>query len=61
MKKQQLVPAELIGKFDSLREASQGFAQWQKENRRPGRPRTRDTGVTLGTLRQMVKGKAAEQ
>ena len=61
MKKEQLVPAELIGKFDSLIEASQGFAQWQKENRRPGRPHTRDTGISLGTLRQMVKGKAAEQ
>jgi hypothetical protein len=59
--KNEKAPAELIGKFENISDAVQGFEQWKKENRRPGRPRTRDTGISLGTLRQMVKGKAAEQ
>lgn len=49
------VPIELLGKFDSLVEAAAALSKWKRENRGPGRPRTRDCGVSTKTLKKMLK------
>lgn len=53
--KPEFVPADLIGKFETISEAAKALLNWEKENRGPGRPRTRDCGVKLGTLKKMLK------
>lgn len=55
MKNAEFVPVELISKFDNIIEAARALENWKKENRGPGRPRTRDCGVKLSTLKKMVK------
>lgn len=55
MATQKNIPAELIGKFETLADAAAALSAWEKEHRRPGRPHTKNKGVQLGTLKKMIK------
>lgn len=53
-----VVPAELIGKFDTILEAAAALYAWNKEHRGPGRPKTRNLrGVNVQDLGKMIKPK----
>ncbi len=53
--KPDFIPAELIGKFETITEAANALLTWKKENRGPGRPRTLDSGVKLSILKKLLK------
>lgn len=53
--KNDFVPTELLEKFDTLAEASVALAKWKKEHRGPGRPSQKSIGISVGTLRKMIK------
>ena len=51
----EFVPAELIGQFENIHEAAKAFSAWKEQHRGPGRPKTKDKGVRLDTLKKMIK------
>lgn len=54
--KQDFIPSELIGKFENIASACKALAEWKKEHRGPGRPRTLNhTGMSVAALKKMLK------